>query len=204
MTVKVIEQGTIGERRFRFGFCDTPDELLAAQQLRYTVFTLEEGDERYADHERGTFSDDRDGPSANVLIALDETDTCVATLRFSLRREGPFIGDDAYPYEELSEALGLPVDQVLFCAALVERGVVKKEFRRSGVFREMYAFGERWLQKEGIRVVLGAVMESKPDAARVQEKFGYQLVGRCKRSEWLTWLIYGKDLSHTEQSSHMG
>ncbi len=187
--MREVENLTLNGQTFRIGFAETEAEVLLAQRLRYDVFFLEEGDERYADHAVKTFGDERDRRS-RIVVALDDGGVCAATLRLSLRRDGPFIGDHGYPYSKVCARYG--ADQASI--AVAERAVVWKERRGIGLFVRVFRFAESWLVRQGVRVCVGVVLERKPAVALLVERLGFALIEESEVVQGGPWRYYAKGL----------
>jgi GNAT superfamily N-acetyltransferase len=137
-------------------FAASEEERLAGLQIRYQVFTQEQRDDRYADHERMIFTDRMDGGYGRILIALAD-EKVVGTSRLSFRAQGPFLFDERYCWDVLAVKCGLTMDAVRLHTALWDRGAVLKAFRRLGLFAKIEEFILDEAAKKGAHVIVGVV-----------------------------------------------
>lgn len=110
---------------------------LEAYRLRYRVVCEERGDYRHADHAGKIFRDPIDGDQTSLFVAEDAEGKIVGTLRLTLRRDQAFIAELAHAFPILARVLGMTCAEMYRQVGFIERGVVSKAFRGSGVFTEL-------------------------------------------------------------------
>lgn len=132
----------------------------AALRLRYQVFAVEEGDPRYADHDRKIYSDICDSAKNSIFIARDSAGGQAATLRLLLRKDGAFINEAAYKFDLLAATVNFELWELLMSICLIDRCVVAKEWRRKGVFSNLLDVVEQHAATSGIKVMLVAVKKT--------------------------------------------
>ena len=109
---------------------------MAAFRLRYEVFTEEQGDARYADHEQRMCCDALDNEQSQLLLAVT-AEGIVGTSRLSFRSAGPFLSDESYRWDLFALELRETVHNLISSVALWDRGAVLPAFRRSGILSSM-------------------------------------------------------------------
>jgi GNAT superfamily N-acetyltransferase len=115
----------------------TDEERLSAYRVRYDVFCLGYGDNRYADHEVRVFTDDNDRKRTVLLIACDETHRVIGTARLTVRRDCAFLRERLYSFDRLAELVNCPLPVLLDTIALLDRGAVLPEWRGKAVLAEL-------------------------------------------------------------------
>ncbi|MBL0941241.1 MAG: GNAT family N-acetyltransferase [Alphaproteobacteria bacterium] len=129
----------------------------AVYHLRYEVFAKEQRDFRYANEVTKTYQDiwDHD-PSTIVLIAISAEKEIIGSLRLVFRKVGPYLGDNGYEYEKLAYKLGIPLKELFLTTVIITRGVVRKEYRRLGVFKKLLSYAEALCKKHNANILIGA------------------------------------------------
>lgn len=145
---------------FVIQIASSDSEREAALRLRYQVFTVEEGDVRYADHDRKIHSDICDSAINLIFIARDRPGDLAATLRLLVRKDGAFINEAAYKFDLLAATVNIELQELLMSICLIDRCVVAKEWRRKGVFSNLLDVAKQHATAVGIKVMLVAVKKT--------------------------------------------
>jgi GNAT superfamily N-acetyltransferase len=150
----------------------TPEEHHAALRLRYAVMTLERGDERYADHGRLVFGDPNDDRGAILFGAFDAS-RLVGTLRLTLRRRTPLIGDAFYQWETLARSLCITAAEAQAGASVMDRVAVEATHRGRGVFRLLVEAVAEAAERADAPFLLGAVAEDNHPSRAALRALGF-------------------------------
>lgn len=152
----------------------TPAEIDMALKLRYSIFFLEGGDSRYADHERQVWSDRDDGPQSHLIIAVDDSNCVIGTVRVTVLRDWQFIGHEAYGLDVLAAQVGIALEELLPRIARMDRGVVAKECRGTGIMPLLQHLAEETAFKHGCDLLIGAQAVENKRSRRALEKLGWR------------------------------
>ena len=152
----------------------TPAEIEMAMKLRYSVFFVEGGDARYADHERQVWSDRDDGPQSHLLIAVDDSNNVIGTGRVTILRDWQFIGHDAYGLDVLATHIGISLEELLSRIARLDRVVVAKEFRGTGIRSLLEDLAEVAALKHDCDIFVAAGSVEKIPARRANQRLGWK------------------------------
>lgn len=114
----------------------TEEEFLSAYQLRYKVFTEEEGDYRYADTERKIFKDETD-TNDHIIFLVYHKDVLIGTSKIGLRKFSPFPRDDFYEFDIIADRHHESIEFIKNKSVLWQRIVIKKEYRNQGIGKKL-------------------------------------------------------------------
>lgn len=148
-------------------------EILMALKLRYDVFFLEGGDERYADHEQKVWADCDDGPQSHLLVAVDDGDIVIGTVRLTVLRDWEFIAINAFRLPVLAKYLGVRELELRDRVARVDRGVVAQPYRRRGVQSALQSLAEQVALQNKCDILVGATALDNVPARRANQKLGW-------------------------------
>ena len=137
MNETISDRTPIRSKPFVVKIATSHDELLGAYKLRYRVFSIEEGDHRYANHQTKTWQDCDDTLSATVFIAVHDNQEIIGTIRYTAFSANRIIAEDKYDFDLLSELTAIAPEQIRSLVAREDRGVVSPEYRSMGVFVEL-------------------------------------------------------------------
>ena len=151
-----------------------PRHVEASLRLRYEVFCEEVGDHRYADHVRRLHVDRDDGPQSHVLVATNDEDDVIGTMRLTLLRECQFIGIDAYDLPQLALFNSIPLASIKLRLARVDRVVVAKQYRGSRALTAMHNACEGLATAKCCDVLVGVPGVDNALARQVFSRLGYK------------------------------
>jgi GNAT superfamily N-acetyltransferase len=173
----------------RVRIATTTSEIEMALRLRYSVFYLEGGDTRYADHSQALWIDKDDGPNSHLLIAVDDSDNVIGTIRVTVLRDCDFIGHAAYDFNVLASYVGIPLNELRNRIARIDRGVVAKTFRRLGIRSLLQTLAEQTALSHGCDVLVASNATSNAPARLANQKLG-----------WTEYPVVGTHAGFTAQS----
>jgi RimJ/RimL family protein N-acetyltransferase len=151
------------------------DELKnEAYRLRYSVFSIEMGDHRYADHTKQIWSDPDDFAASNLFAAIDEHNQVVGTIRLTAYREHKFIAADQYHFDVLAGMLKLPVDNLLQRVARADRGVLAQSVRGTSVLNKLQDSMESYAVEKGLDVLVGVPGVGNERSRNAFRKLGWR------------------------------
>ena len=152
----------------------TPAEIEMALKLRYEVFFLEGGDARYADHERQIWSDRDDGPQSHLLIAVDDSENVIGTVRLTILRDWQFIALEAYELDVLASHVGVALEELLPRIARLDRGAIALAYRGMGIMPLLQQRAEEVSLRHNCDVFIGSPGVENSRARRAYEKLGWK------------------------------
>jgi len=158
----------------RICLAESDDHKQAAYRLRYEVFYSEMGDGRYACHETGQWRDVDDDVDSQLLVAITSSGEVTGTLRLTLLRRHNFIASDQYGFEAIAKTLNISDAELRNTVARVDRVVVSKDHRRSGVYSMMQREVEQLAICEGCSVIVATVEIENHAAKRAFSKLGWR------------------------------
>lgn len=173
---------------------DNPESLLQSYSLRYECLTLENGDERYANHGTRMYVDPWDEMQSRVFLALADG-VAVGTVRYISRRESAFPADEIYDFEAISSAVGVSFSRIRSEVALLDRGAVRREFRRRAVFRMLQNQAEAESVRSGVSAHVGLVANGNVAMARALRANAWVKLDRCVKYNAWTGHCYVKAVS---------
>ena len=156
----------------KISIAQTISEKSAAYRLRYDVFTTELGDERYANHETKEFKDEDDVDGSVIFIGKFGEDV-VASCRLKPLQNREFIALDQYGLVALAQHLGREFTMLSQELAALDRAVVAKLWRGSGITEAVFADLERTAIQQQVRTLVVAIEKSK----RVHAVFYQRVLG---------------------------
>jgi hypothetical protein len=131
----------------------SPADLEAVYRLRYGQVGLPENNLEAP--ESLMFRDVLDTPAATIL-AVKADEEIVGTMRMTPRSAGTFIWDNAYDWPQLSNRLGLKIEDIMNQTILYDRGVVRGDFRGNGLQGALYNQGARIAHEQGKEIIVTA------------------------------------------------
>jgi RimJ/RimL family protein N-acetyltransferase len=151
------------------------DELKnEAYRLRYSVFSIEMGDHRYADHAKQTWSDSDDFAASNLFAAVDEHNHVVGTIRLTAYREHNFIAADKYQFDVLAGILSIPIGSLLKRVARADRGVLAQSVRGTSVLTKLQECMESYAVEKGLDVLVGVPGVGNERSRNAFRKLGWK------------------------------
>jgi GNAT superfamily N-acetyltransferase len=174
-----IYSSTAGIIIGNFTYCvvNNSTDLLISQRIRYSVFTLEEQETLFANHQRETYEDDYDIPENLNLLARSIDGIPIATMRIVFRKHGPYLADAMFGWEELAPLVGCSVDSLLRLTGISSRGAVLKKFRRKGVYMTMMRFAELLAWDNGVRYLVAVIAPENVASLSVTRLLGWREYG---------------------------
>jgi len=165
---------TLNHNDIEISIAETEEELNQAYRLRYQVFSLEEGDYRYADKEAEVFKDYTDNGKHPIFIAKYNK-KIIGTGKVAFRKTEPFLGDEYYHYDLLAEMVGLHVDELMTCVALFERIALDTKYRNNGIATMMLNKMEEYSISQRIKYILIAVKSNKLELINLWKNKGFKV-----------------------------
>ena len=144
----------------------------AAYNLRYIVFGVDEGDHRYSDHERKIWVDADDDEKSHLWLARSGR-RAVGTAR-ARRFCEDMIARDCYHLDRLAKQLDTTREVLAERAMRIDRVVVAKEFRRTGLAGRMVAAIEQASVADGVDVLLAAIEPMNAGSQQAAGKYGWE------------------------------
>ena len=161
-----------------------------AFRLRYEVFTVEENDWRYV--VEGRFVDGMDTERARLVVALSGFDV-IATSRLLLRSNGPFIHDEHYCWQALSEEMGIGRHELLDRVCLFDRTAVAAPFRGGGLYPKLLDFMGSKAKDSNSDLAVAVVDMRKPIVTKYLQRMGWVPFGNST-DETTSWIQLYKHL----------
>lgn len=189
-------------REINVSLATTETQRRSAYRLRYAVFTEEEGDQRFADHDQKAFIDTKDNSSSYLLIATNNHDETIGTLRLDFRRDAPFLSDHIYRFDLLAVETGCTLEQVLDRTGLVTRGVVRKDYRGSGVFSQMIASADQLFREHTVTLIVGAIKSENRRSKAIFGQWGYAPYAVSRGGAPYEMELFYRKLAENESSMH--
>ena len=146
-----------------------------AYRLRYSVFSIELGDHRYADHSKQLWSDSDDIPDSNLFVAVDNLDQVVGSIRLTAYREHEFIAAEQYRFSRLADMLRLPLGELLNRVARADRVVLAQCVRGTNVLSKLQECIESYAKSMGLDILVAAIGESNERSRTSFGKLGWNL-----------------------------
>ena len=162
-----------GPRLFTVKIAVSPEELNSAYKLRYEVFSVENGDNRYTIGDSKLWKDCDDNSNACIFIAVHKQET-IGTLRYTPFFGNSLIAEEKYDFALLSKVTKIPVDIIPRVTAREDRGVVSKNYRSLGVFLELERHLVEQATRDGIKILVVAHKSTDPRLNAIFEKNGWK------------------------------
>lgn len=164
---------------------DNPGLKKLAYQLRYDVFTLEQGDQRYANHNDKTYMDIWDTLPSNLIIAYINNYHIIGTLRLIERKYGPYLGEEGYQYDLLSKNLDVSKEFLLDKISILTRGVVAKDYRSLGVFSMMCDYANTLAVSMDSCISIAAIATDNSASKKFFGRLGYKFYATgVNKNKW--------------------
>jgi len=100
-------------RTFIVKVADTLEERQSAYKLRYEVFSEEQNDNRYANHDRKEWADKDDTLGSTVFIAVSTTGETIGTIRYTPFQDRDIIAANLYDLPLLASLTNLHPSQII-------------------------------------------------------------------------------------------
>ena len=162
---------------FKIKIAETDNELNQVYRLRYQhAYKDKKGaDATYALDHRKIYKDSYDNEKAKVIIALNNKNKIIGTVRLLLKKETNFPYDWCYDYNYIASYLAIPLESVYSRCALLDRGCVHPEYRGLGLYWEMLAYLEFLMQNNNVNILMGTWVQTD-----------YQLaLSHAHKSKWI-------------------
>ena len=156
-----------------FQVANSESEKEAAYRLRYKTFTLEEADQRYANHDTKEYKDS-DDVDESVIFVAKSNDEIVGTARLKILSRREFIAVDQYHLTALAERLNENLSHISKHLGCMDRLVVSKPMRGGAVAKGLADAGERFGKTVLIKYMVGNYKIDKPTIGMLYEALGYQ------------------------------
>ena len=156
-----------------FQVAKSESEKKAAYRLRYEVFTLEEADQRYANHGTKEYKDS-DDVDESVLFVAKSNDQVVGTARLKILSRREFIAVDQYHLSALAERLNENLGDISKHLGCMDRLVVSKPMRGGSVAQRLANAGERFGKSLQIKYMVGNYKIDKTTIGMLYSALGYQ------------------------------
>lgn len=156
----------------------TDEELLGALRLRYDVFAMEQGDTRYADQRRKVHEDDDDRAGRALTFNVrTRLGVLAGSARMTLLRDHAFIAHDVFDWERLASVLRTDTRSLLTRVARLDRVCIAREFRGTGVLKQLVDEIVAAAVSRGATVMVGIVGVENDRSKRAFEKLGWRTYG---------------------------
>ena len=122
-------------------------------------------------------------------------DELIGTLRVLFRHNGPFLEDDFYQWQWLSEISGYVLNDIIQRTALLDRAVVKPAYRRSGVYTTMLNYACEYAQEHNMDYMLSSFAASNTNALAWTQKNHFNLHPDILTTHTGKWYLAYKQLT---------
>jgi len=177
-----------------YSIASDPVDYFKAYQLRFQVFTEEQGDTRYANFDNQTYTDIYDQGDQAILLVAKDGKRVIATQRLIHRKYGPYLGDHLLQYEILANLFSLPKNEILEKLFIRTRSVVDANYRGQGVFSNLVRSGEQIARSQGGICIIGVVDQKKTEVRQINRSLGYKPYGICDSFSGLEGELIYRDI----------
>ena len=159
--------------KIAFQVAESESDRKAAYRLRYEVFTIEEADQRYANHDTEEYKDS-DDVDESVLFVAKSNDRVVGTARLKILSRREFIAVEQYHLSDLAARLKEDLSDISKKLGCMDRLVVSKTMRGGSVAKGLADAGERFGKTLQIKYMVGNYKIDKTTVGMLYSALGYQ------------------------------